>query len=1020
MFWPNHVRSFHFNALAANRDLVSPSGAFHPMSMTPPPHRTLHLRHGLFRLLTLCLTLFAVVLAPAADSSTGTVTGNVSNAGTGNLLEGARVEIPALGLSALTDSTGRFVFEDVPVGTHELVTSYLGLDTQRTRVAVGAGQRVVSNVDLTTAIYKLDEFKVTGEREGNAAALTAQRNAPNVKNVVAIDAYGNLPNMNASELAVLLPGVAGELSDEGNIVGFTIRGMGPGSNTITIDGALMGSQGAGARQTRMHTITGSMFDSLELTKGHTPDKGADSLGGTLNLKSRSPLSMKEKRRVTYNFSARWAPSFTEQIPMREEHRIHPLLNVAYQEKFAPFRSGDENLAVSVNLFYSEQAVGFYRMTTDWQNTVDRPAYVWDFRTQDNYNNRKQSSVNTKFDYRVSANTKVSLNLIYNDAMERFRLRYYTRAFTQNQNAVPNATTSGVIPGFTNLITSVRPVAASTFDIQSQMSNFFHRQRHGDVGVEHKWGPIEVDYNAVMSIDRINGGSGDGGDLTFRATGIGWTLDRSRSDIYPTFTQTGGPSLAEPSTYRPQNYIFNDGYTAHEIREYRANVRYKLPTTLPWFAKTGVRWREEMLEQINKNRRYTFTGTNAAQLPTDNTIRTVAMERGGLVIPSWNANALARGRTPLDPALWREDIYFREMSKFTGTRGVTETVTAAYLMAQGRVGQTGILGGARVEKTEGDSWGWVRQRFGSTPAQQAADPIGSAQRDYANTFRTTSGSYTKWFPSVHLTHDFTPRLKARASWSTSFGRPPLNNLMPNEAINETNQTVTINNPDLKPQVAENWDASLEYYFEPVGSFSVGWFHKTIEDFFQNNVPFGIVPSGPNNGFGGEYEGFTLQGRGNLGEAVIQGWELSYQQQFTFLPGVLKGLGLFANYTYLTTHGDWGGGASLSTNDVPGFIPRTGNLGLSWRHREWSSRININYTGRYLDAANVANPALNLYRHDRTIVNVGVAYQVRPSVSLSMDVSNLFNERQEFYRGYVDRLQSSIIPGTTITFGVSGRF
>ncbi len=950
----------------------------------------------------------------------GSVSGNVSNAATGNLLEGAQVEIPTLGRVALTDNTGRFTFTDVPPGSYVITATYIGLDSASQPLAVAAGQRTLRNFDLTTGIYKLTEFRVTGQREGNAAALTAQRNAPNVKNVVAIDAYGNLPNMNASELAVLLPGVAGDLSDEGNIVGFTIRGMGPGSNTITIDGALMGSQGAGNRQTRMHTITGSMFDSLELIKGHTPDKGADSLGGTLNLRSRSPLGMKEKRRVTYNFSARWAPPFTAQIPLREEHRTHPLLNVAYQEKFAAFRSDEENLGVAVNLFYSEQAVGFYRLTTDWQNTVNSPAYVWDYRTQDNYNNRKQSSVNTKFDYRLTPATKVTLNLIYNDAMERFRLRYYTRAFTQNQNAVPNATTSGVIPGYTDFVTSVRPVAASTFDIQSQMSNFFHRQRHADLGFEHKWGPVELDYNGVMSVDRINGGSGDGGDLTFRATGIGWTLDRSRSELYPSFVQTAGPSLANPATYRPQNYIFSDNYTAHEIREYRANLRYKLPADFAWFAKTGVRWREEVIDQNNKNRRYTFTGTNASQLPVDPSIRTVGMERGGLVIPSWHTNALAQDRTPADSALWREDRYFREMSRYTGTRGVTETVTAAYLMTQGRIKRTSLLGGVRVERTEDDSWGWVRQRFGSTAAQQLADPVGSADRDYANTFRATVGRYTKWFPSVHVTHDFTPRLKARASWSTSFGRPPLSNLMPSEAINETNQTVTINNPDLKPQVAENFDASLEYYFEPVGSISVGWFHKTIEDFFQNNVPFGIVPAGQNNGFNGEFEGFTLQGRGNLGEAVIRGWELSYQQQLTFLPGPLRGLGVFANYTYLETSGDWGRTGAAAATAVPGFIPRTGNVGLNWRHRGISARVNVNFTGDHLEAANVANPALNLYRTERTIVNAGIAYQVRPSVSLSLDIGNVFNARQEFYRGFSNRLQSSIVPGTSLTFGLSGRF
>jgi iron complex outermembrane receptor protein len=842
-----------------------------------------------------------------------------------------------------------------------------------------------------------------------------------VKNVVAIDAYGNLPNMNASELAVLLPGVAGELSDEGNIVGFTIRGMGPGSNTITIDGALMASQGGAGRVTRMHTITGSMFDSLELTKGHTPDKGADSLGGTLNLKSRSPLSLKEKRRTTYNFSTRWAPPFSEQIPLRERHRAHPLLNVAHQEVFDIF-GGERNLGVAVNLFYSEQAVGFYRATTDWQNTASRPAYVWDFRTQDNYNNRKQSSINTKFDYRLSPRTKFSLNLIYNDAMERFRLRHHTRAFTQNANAVPNATSTGVIAGgYTDLVTQVRPVNASSFDIQAAMSNFFHRQRHADLGGEHQFGPLQLDYNGIVSLDHINGGSGDGGDLTMRATGIGWTLDRSQSDVYPRFAQTGGPSLSNPASYRPQNFIFNDTGTVHEVREVRGNARYKLPIErFTAFLKTGLRWREEKAENANKNRRFAFTGANASLLPTDPTIITTADREIGWDLPHWNTHALARGKTPLDPSLWREDVYFREMTRYTSTRGVTETVSAGYLMAQGKIGRTGFLAGVRVERTEDDSWGWVRQRFPSTAAQQQADPIGAAQRDYANTFRELSGRYTKSFPSVHLTHDITDSLKARLSWSNSFGRPPLSNLMPNEAINETNETVTINNPDLKPQTAENWDATLEYYFEPVGSVSVGWFHKTIEDFFQNNVPFGIVAAGASNGFNGEYEGFTLQGRSNLGTAVIQGWELGYQQQFTFLPGALKGLGLFANYTYLETHGDWGGGRSLTTNAVPGFIPRTGNLGLSWRYRKFSSRINVNYTGDYLDAANVNNPPLNLYREERTIVNTGVAYQIRPSLSLSLDVGNVFNERQAFYRGYPYRLQSAIIPGTTLTFGVSGRF
>jgi outer membrane receptor protein involved in Fe transport len=76
-----------------------------------------------------------------------------------------------------------------------------------------------------------------------------------------------------------------------------------------------------------------------------------------------------------------------------------------------------------------------------------------------------------------------------------------------------------------------------------------------------------------------------------------------------------------------------------------------------------------------------------------------------------------------------------------------------------------------------------------------------------------------------------------SWSTSFGRPPLSNLAPSESVNETNQTLTISNPSLLPQHAKNWDASLDYYFEPVGNLSIGWFHKTIKD----------LPGKPHPGF-----------------------------------------------------------------------------------------------------------------------------------------------------------------------------
>ena len=223
--------------------------------------------------------------------------------------------------------------------------------------------------------------------------------------------------------------------DEGNVTGLIIRGQGAANNRITVDGDLLASTASLSRQFQTHSMTGAMFEQLEVIKGHTPDKSADSVGGTVNLVTRSPLSMREKRRVSYSASVRWAPPFLEHIPLREAHRSHPMFNVQWQEVFG-ILGGDRNLGVSTNLFYSENAVGGYQTVRDFENTVNRPAYVWDYRTWDNYNNRKQLSLNLKADYRLSTNTKLSINTVLNNANETFRRQYQTRAYTGSQTTVP--------------------------------------------------------------------------------------------------------------------------------------------------------------------------------------------------------------------------------------------------------------------------------------------------------------------------------------------------------------------------------------------------------------------------------------------------------------------------------------------------------------------------------------------------------------------------------------------------------
>ncbi|MBL9209375.1 MAG: TonB-dependent receptor [Opitutaceae bacterium] len=1004
-----------------------------------------------------------LVAAEATATAAGVVTGIVTNKTTGNGLIGARVEIPTLNRAALVDDTGRFILNGIPAGSHEVVVTYSGLDTQRTTVSVTAGQAVLANFEMSSSVLMLDAFKVASQKEGLSAALTQQRNADNLKNVASMDALADLPNMNATELAIRLPGVT--FADPGDEVveQISVRGMGGGMTSITIDGGGMSSFSAQGRTTRMTAFTGNMFESLELTKGQTPDRSVDSLGGGVNFKTRSPLSMREKRRIVANFTARQAPSFSEQVPLREKRRTHALFNASYTEKFAIFGSGEENLAVSVNAFYSENAFGFFRTVRDYQQTNTEPAYLWDYRTTDNYNNRVQRSLSTKWDYRLSRNSLIKLNLIYNDAPEPMRRQYTTRAFAGSQTTVPNATNSGVVPGFTSRITTVRAVptaanatsgttAPALIDVTSTLINRDQRLRHMDIGGEHNFGPFDIDWAGLHSrtryrylgaegslVNRIGnvpyvGPNGRFNNVAGTAaspldnivgpngeTGVGWILDRTESDLYPRFIQNGGLDFTNPNNYRPtvNGLSTQSGNLDIDlIKEARANFRYKLPTdSITAFVKTGASIRDHTVELLRVNRRWNYIGRTT--LPTDPSILTWDTVKTGRKIPMWEAAEFIQQGQPTNQALWQEDKYYYYNNRHTASNKVNEVITGYYAMTQGRIGRAGFLGGLRRETTDTTGEGRRRARVLSTAAQQLADPEGSAERDSVR--YKTEGTYSQNFPSVHLWYDILPDMKARAAWTTGFARPTLANYVTALSFNDPNQTVTFGNPDLKPTRSTNWDLSLEYYFKNSSSLTIGWFHKKLEDYIADNQEVGTVAAGPDNGFDGEFAGYTILARSNVGTAYTQGWEISYIQQFRFLPGLLKGLRLNANMTQLTAHGDYGGTTYLKDKEVNGFIPRTINCNLAWDYLKFGVSVSYNYNSESIRGAyNVTQPSRNRYMKHREIVNMNFRYQVRRNLTANFGVANVFNEPQRYYRNIPDQMETFLIQGTTITAGLEGRF
>ena len=256
----------------------------------------------------------------------------------------------------------------------------------------------------------------------------------------------------------------------------------------------------------------------------------------------------------------------------------------------------------------------------------------------------------------------------------------------------------------------------------------------------------------------------------------------------------------------------------------------------------------------------------------------------------------------------------------------------------------------------------------------------------------------------------------------MARPSLANAVTGLGINETAQTITFGNPELKPTKSKNWDFAAEYSFGTASYVKVGWFRKQIDDYVRGNQPIGIVGIGADNGFYGQYEGFEILANSNAGTAFTQGWEVEYVQQFRFLPGLLRTLRLTGNFTKLMAHGDYGTpGVYLSTDRVNGFIPFTANANLNWDYRsKFGVSVNYNYTAENIrGGANIAQPSRDSYMMPRSLFNMNLRYNLPRNMTVNLGVQNIFNEPQRYYRGTHDQVNQVRLQGTTLTLSLEGR-
>src|SRR5688572_1751631 len=396
----------------------------------------------------LLLAIPAYAQAPAAG--TGTVTGRVLNVATGRYLNNARVTVQGTNLQAQTNEFGEFRLTGVPAGQARLQTFYTGLDPVTTTVTVNAGQTTPLNIDLTSSdryagqTVQLDPFTVqsTREFEGATLAINEQRFAPNVKVVMASDAFGDITEGNIGEFLKYLPGVTVDYV-AADVRTVSVRGFSDRFTTVSIDGmrTTSSASGSSARVFEFEQVSINNASRVEVTKVPTPDAPADSLGGSVNLISKNAF---ERKGAAFNYRA--YVSFNSEETEFFEKTPGPGRESTY--KVLPGFDFDYTLPVSdtfglvITGLSSNQYNEQHRWQTTWNfnqaGATPQNPYLQQWQIQDGPKNSFRDSVSIKADWKATDTQTLSLSVQDNYYRAFFANRHLN--FNVGTNAAPTPAT----------------------------------------------------------------------------------------------------------------------------------------------------------------------------------------------------------------------------------------------------------------------------------------------------------------------------------------------------------------------------------------------------------------------------------------------------------------------------------------------------------------------------------------------------------------------------------------------------
>lgn len=1023
----------------------------------------------------LALLLASAPIAQAADVSAlavGTIEGRVYNAVNGAYLNNARVSLEGSNREEQTNSFGEFRFDRVPIGPAVVRVVVSGFPPQSVRTTVVAGAPAALEVGLSLTdkekpgaeqVVVLDKFVVDSQREmsGSAIAINERRAAANLKNVVASDEFGDSPEGNVAEFLKLMPGIALDYNAaDARFV--SVRGLPSFGTAVSFDGAPIASGTTSpGRETEFNQASLNNTARIEVIKSPLPDTRADSIGGSINIVSKSAF---EQSKPTFNYRTNLSANLSSwdggryyslgRTPFSrgDNHKVFPGFDLSYIHPLS------KQVGFSLSAMSSSQFTPEPIISSTWRPTqsasalapADRP-FLGTVTVPDGPKIITRRSLGGTFDWRITPRDVLNLGLQLNWQRAMVDQDIPTLNVIGSRSAAPTSYS----PTFTEGAAGAGNVthAMNTYDKIAPSYTVLLKYRHAGpvwtiesgASISESWSRVEAEREGV-----IKGLNLSASNVTVRFDGIQEGIPRGIS----TQSATGGAlDWRDLASYQITTATMG---TPQENRNGAAGARVSaardIRVLVPMRLKVGADWRREARDVNNPTATYTFVGPDRVAGTADD-----SAARYDLVSSSWSqirapfglgvvqrpapdkAFNLLRGH----PEYWTFNEAGLISSTASGSQKIKEQVLAGYLRGDVSLLQNRLklVGGVRYEKTYDEGWGMLNditntyQKDASgrivrgsngAPVRVTSDAVALARLQYTERGSHAKRDYGDFYPSLNASYLITEKLVARASYARTITRPQLSSIIPSIVATDPTvvtsvPTITVTNTGLQPWYSNSFDVGLEYYFDKPGVVSIGAFRKDIKNFFGSVRTPVTTAQLEEWGFDESFTNYEVVTTRNLGSARVSGLEYEYRQTLPWLPARFGNVLVHFNSTAIHVEG-------ASATSISNFVPLTMNYGVMYSNSRLTLRANWNVRGRtrsgQITGVNV-DPGTYNYAHPRRNLDINAEYRLTRRISLFANIRNFtgiawYNEAYGPATPAYARRTRWVEYGTNALCGIKGAF